>query len=85
MPDYIVYKKSGIDKIRITAGYRAVKLEEKALKGGNRRLLIECIKAREREKGCCRYKGSLRVFTPVLRSPNGQLPWILGCGFRKKV
>jgi len=32
-PDYIVYKKSGIDKIRITAGYRAVKFEEKALKG----------------------------------------------------
>jgi len=28
-----------------------VKFEEKALKEGNRRLLIECIKAREREKG----------------------------------
>jgi len=32
MPDYIVYKESGIDKIRITAGYRLVKFEKKALK-----------------------------------------------------
>jgi len=32
MPDYIVYKVSGIDKIGITAGYRAVKFEEKAKK-----------------------------------------------------
>jgi len=47
---YIVYKESGTDKIRITAVYRAMKFE-KALKGGNRRLLIECIKAREKEKG----------------------------------
>jgi len=31
-----------------------------------------------------RYKESLRAFTPVLKSPNGQLPWILGCGFREK-
>jgi len=46
--DYIVYKESGLDKIRITAGYRATKFEEKALEGGNRRLLIECIGARER-------------------------------------
>jgi len=52
MPDYIVYKESGTDKIRITAGYRAMKFEEKALEGGNRRLLIECIEVREREKGC---------------------------------
>jgi len=51
MPDYIVYKESGIDKIKITAGCRAVKFEEKTLKGGNRRLLIECIKTRERKKG----------------------------------
>jgi len=50
-PDYIVYKESGIDKIRIRAGCRAVKLEEKILKGGNRWLLIECTKAKEREKG----------------------------------
>jgi len=28
-----------------------VKFEEKALKGSNRRLLIECIKAREKKKG----------------------------------
>jgi len=32
-PDYIVHKESGIDKIRITAGYRAMKFEEKSLKG----------------------------------------------------
>jgi len=51
MLDYIVYKESGTDKIRITAGYRVVKFEEKALKGGNKRLLIECIEARKSEKG----------------------------------
>jgi len=50
-PHYIVYKESGLDKIRITARYRAMKFEEKALEGGNRRLLIECIEAGEREKG----------------------------------
>jgi len=50
MPN-IVYKESGIDNIRITVGHRAVKFEEKALKGNNRRLLIGCIKARGREKG----------------------------------
>jgi len=49
--DNIVHKESGTDKIRITAGYRAMKFEEKASKRGNRRLLIECIKARERGKG----------------------------------
>jgi len=52
IPDYIVYRVSGLDKIKITAGYRAMKFEEKALEGGNRKLLIECIEAREREKGC---------------------------------
>jgi len=35
--DYIVYKESGLDKIRITAGYKAMKFEEKALEGGNKR------------------------------------------------
>jgi len=48
--DYIVYKESGMDKIRITAGCRAVTLKEKALKRSNKRLLIECIKVRERER-----------------------------------
>jgi len=56
-PDYIIYKESGIDKIRITAGYRAVKFEEEALKEGNRRLLIECIKAKERKKGSKEWMG----------------------------
>jgi len=32
-PDYIVYKESGLDQIRITAVYRAMKFEEKALEG----------------------------------------------------
>jgi len=36
MPGYIIYKEAGIDKIRITVEYRAVKFEEKALKGGDR-------------------------------------------------
>jgi len=45
-PDYIVYKESRIDTIRLTVGYRALKFEEKALK-----VIIECIKAREWEKG----------------------------------
>jgi len=49
-PTYIVYKELGIDKISIATGYKTVKFEEKALKGGNRGLLIECIKARERKK-----------------------------------
>jgi len=48
---YIVYKESGIDKIKITTGCRAVKFEQKALKGDNKRLLIECIKVRERQRG----------------------------------
>jgi len=33
---------------------------------------------------CCRYKKSLRAFILILKSLNGQLPWILGCGSRKK-
>jgi len=59
-PDYIVYQESEIDKIRITAGYRAVKFEEKALKGDIRRLLIECIKTREREKSSKGWMGKRR-------------------------
>jgi len=39
-----------------------VKFEEKALKGGNRRLLIECIKARKREKGSKRWIGEKEIF-----------------------
>jgi len=36
-------------------------LEEKVLKGGNRRLLIECIKVRERE-GCSKKRGEREDF-----------------------
>jgi len=32
-PDYIVYKESGLNKIRITAGYKTMKFEEKVLEG----------------------------------------------------
>jgi len=39
-----------------------MKFKEKALKRGNRRLLIECIKAREREKDSKRWMGD-RIFT----------------------
>jgi len=38
-----------------------VKFEEKALKGNNRRLLIECIK--KREKGSKGWIGKERIFT----------------------
>jgi len=55
-------KESETDKIRIIAGHRAVKFEEKALKGDNRRLLIECIKAREREKGSKEWMEEREVF-----------------------
>jgi len=61
-PDYIIYEESGLDKIRITAGYRAMKFEEKALEGGNRRLLIKCIEAREREKGCKGWMEEREIF-----------------------
>jgi len=37
-----------------------VKFEEKALKGSNRRLLIECIKARERETSSKEWMGGER-------------------------
>jgi len=62
MPDYIVCKESGLDKIRITAGYRAMRFEEKALEGGNRRLLIECMEARESEKDCKGWMKEREVF-----------------------
>jgi len=59
--DYKIYKE--MDKIRITAGYRAMKFEEKALKGDNRRLLIECIEVREKEKSRMGWMGEKRIFT----------------------
>jgi len=39
-----------------------MKFEEKALEGGNRRLLIECIEATEREKGCKEWMEEREVF-----------------------
>lgn len=47
--DYIVYKETDIDRIRTIAGCRVVKFEEKAMREGNRKLLVECIKEREKE------------------------------------
>jgi len=41
-----------------------MKFEEKAFKGDNRKLLIECIKAREREKDSKGWMGEReRIFT----------------------
>jgi len=61
-PAYIVYKESGIYKIRITGGYKAVKFEEKALKGDDRRLLKECVKIRERKKDSKGWMGEREDF-----------------------
>lgn len=47
-PDFIMYNETDIEKIRTIAGYRAVSFE-RAIKEGNRKLVIECIK--EKEKG----------------------------------
>jgi len=43
-------------------GYRATKFKEKVLEGGNRRLLIECIEAREREKSCKGWMEEREIF-----------------------
>lgn len=48
-PDFIVYRETDIEKIRTIAGCRAVNFEERALKEGIKKLVIECIK--EEEKG----------------------------------
>jgi len=39
-----------------------VQFEKKALKGGNRRFLIECIKVREKEKGNKKWMREREVF-----------------------
>lgn len=48
-PDYVVYKETNIEKIGTIAGCRAVKFEEKAIKEGYRKLVVECVKEKERE------------------------------------
>lgn len=48
-PDYIVYKETGVEKFSSAAGCKAIGFEEKALKDGERKLLIECIREKERE------------------------------------
>lgn len=48
-PDYVVYKETNVEKIGMIAGCRAVKFEEKAIKEGYRKLVVECMKEKERE------------------------------------
>lgn len=46
-PDYVVYKETNVEWIGAWAGCKAVKLEEKAIKEDNRKV-VECIKEKER-------------------------------------
>jgi len=48
-PDYILYKETDVEKISARAGYRAIAFEEKAVKGGEKKLVIECIKEKEKD------------------------------------
>lgn len=48
-PDCIVYKETGTEKISSVAGCRAIGFEEKAMRDGERKVVIECIKEREKE------------------------------------
>lgn len=48
-PDYVVYKETNVERIGTIAGSRAVKFEEKAIKEGYRKLVIECVIEKERE------------------------------------
>lgn len=48
-PDFIVYKETGIERVSTTAECRAVKFEEKAIREGNRKLVMECVKEKEKE------------------------------------
>ncbi|EZA53819.1 hypothetical protein X777_06636 [Ooceraea biroi] len=50
-PDYLVYKETNIDKINIIAGCRAMNFEEKAMREGRKKLVIEYIKEKERKRG----------------------------------
>lgn len=47
-PEYIIYKETNVESIESIAGRRAVSFEEKALKDGDRKLIIECIKERKK-------------------------------------
>jgi len=49
IPDYIVCKETDIERISTIAGIRAVKFEEKALTERNRKLIMECVKEREKK------------------------------------
>lgn len=48
VPDYVVYKETNVERIGALAGCKTVKLEEKAIKEDNRKV-VECIKEKERE------------------------------------
>lgn len=49
-PDGIVYKETGTAKISSIAGCRAMNFEERAIREGERKIVIECIKEREKER-----------------------------------
>lgn len=49
IPDCIVYKETGTEKISSTSDCRILEFEEKALRDGERKLVIECIKEKEKE------------------------------------
>jgi len=48
-PDYIVYKETDIERISEITGRRSIKFEEKVLKDGERKLVMDCIKEKEME------------------------------------
>lgn len=48
-PDYVVYKETNVERIGTITGSRAVKFEEKAIKEGYKKLVIECVIEKERE------------------------------------
>lgn len=48
-PDYIVYKETNIERIGTIARSRAVRFEEKAIRERYRKLVVECVKEKERE------------------------------------
>lgn len=43
-----MYKKTDVDRIKLVAGCKVISFEEKAIKNGERKLIIECIKEKEK-------------------------------------
>lgn len=49
-PRYIIYKETGIERVSTIAGCRAVKFEDKAIIEGDRKLVVKCVKDKEKER-----------------------------------